>query len=52
LALHRAGELAFFSDLAALSNAGAFAAYLAPLRKTEWVVNAKPPFGGSKQVLA
>src|SRR6516164_3222516 len=27
-------------------------AHLAPLRKTEWVVYAKPPFAGPKQVLA
>lgn len=52
LALHRAGELSFFSDLAGLLDAGAFAAYLAPLRKIEWVVYAKPPFGGPEQVLA
>ena len=30
----------------------AFAAYLAPLRKTEWVVYAKRPFGGPEAVLA
>jgi hypothetical protein len=52
LALHRAGELTFFSDLVGLSNPQAFAAYLAPLRKIEWVVYAKPPFGGPEQVLA
>lgn len=52
LALHRAGELAFFGDLIGLSEAKAFAAYLAPLRKTEWVVYAKPPFGGPEAVLA
>jgi hypothetical protein len=52
LALHRAGELSFFSDLAGLSDASAFAAYLAPLRKIEWVVYAKPPFGGPEHVLA
>jgi hypothetical protein len=51
-ALHRAGELAFFSDLPGLSDANAFAAYLAPLRKEEWVVYAKPPFGGPEAVLA
>jgi hypothetical protein len=28
------------------------AAYLAPLRKTEWVVYAKKPFGGPQAVLA
>jgi len=52
LALHRAGELAFFGDLTGLANPQAFAAYLAPLRKIEWVVYAKPPFGGPEQVLA
>lgn len=38
LALHRAGELAFFGDLVRLSDPQAFTAYLAPLRKKEWVV--------------
>ena len=52
LALHRAGDLFFFGDLSELSNADAFATYLAPLRKTEWVVYAKPPFGGPEAVLA
>jgi hypothetical protein len=52
LALHRAGELSFFGDLTGLSEPQAFAAYLAPLRKTEWVVYAKPPFGGPEAVLA
>ncbi len=52
LALHRAGELTFFGDLIGLSVAQAFAAYLAPLRKIEWVVYAKPPFGGPEAVLA
>ena len=52
LALHRAGELTFFNDLAGLSELQAFAAYLAPLRKKEWVVYAKPPFGGPEAVLS
>lgn len=52
MALHRAGELVFFGDLAGLSEPQAFAAYLAPLRKIEWVVYAKPPFGGPEAVLA
>ena len=34
-ALHRAGELQFFNDLASLQDAAAFSAYLAPLRKSE-----------------
>jgi len=50
--LHRAGRLSFFSDLAGLADADAFIAYLAPLRKIEWVVYAKPPFGGPEAVLA
>jgi len=52
LALHRAGDLSFFSELTGLADHGAFARYLAPLRKTEWVVYAKPPFGGPEAVLA
>ena len=51
-ALHRAGALVFFGDLAGLADAGAFAAWIAPLRKSEWVVYAKPPFGGPEAVLA
>jgi len=51
-ALHQMGKLAFFGDLENLREAGAFKRYLAPLRKTEWVVYAKPPFGGPKAVLA
>ena len=50
--LHRAGELSFFGDLNGLSEPQAFAAHLAPLRKIEWVVYSKPPFGGPEQVLA
>lgn len=52
MALHRAGQLAFFSDLAELENANNFTAWLAPFRKSEWVVYAKPPFGGPEAVLA
>lgn len=52
IALQRAGELAFFGDLVGLANLGQFAAWLAPFRKSEWVVYAKPPFGGTEAVLA
>ena len=52
VALHRAGRLNFFSDLAGLADASAFAAWLAPFRKAEWVVYSKPPFGGPEAVLA
>lgn len=46
-----ASKLQFFSDLRALSERNAFRRYLAPLRKAEWVVFAKPPFAGPEQVL-
>jgi hypothetical protein len=45
------GELQFFSDLEQLREAAPFAQYLAPLRQAEWVVYAKPPFGGPQQVI-
>jgi hypothetical protein len=51
-AAHAAGRLHFFGDLAHLDDPQAFAAYLAPLRKTEWVVYSKRPFGGPEAVLA
>ena len=52
LAAHQAGQLKFFGDHAALAEAQAFTAYLAPLRRAEWVVYAKRPFGGPQAVLA
>src|SRR4051794_25749597 len=51
-AAHGAGRLRFFGDQASLAEHGAFARYLAPLRKAEWVVYAKRPFGGPEAVLA
>jgi hypothetical protein len=51
-AAHDASRLQFFGDHAALAERAAFAAYLAPLRKAEWVVYSKRPFGGPEQVLA
>jgi hypothetical protein len=51
-AAHDAGRLHFFGDHAPLAERGAFAAYLAPLRKIEWVVYAKRPFAGPQAVLA
>jgi hypothetical protein len=51
-ALNATGRLAFFGDLSALSDDEAFAAALAPLRRSEWVVYAKRPFAGPKAVLA
>jgi len=52
LALHQAGELAFFGGHEGLADTAAFTQWLAPFRKTEWVVYAKPPFGGPEAVLA
>ena len=51
IAAHRAGQLQFFGKHTSLANARAFAAYLAPLRKSDWVVYAKRPFGGPTDVL-
>jgi hypothetical protein len=45
-------QLQFFGNHAPLTNARAFAAYLAPLRLSEWVVYSKRPFGGPAAVLA
>jgi Putative transposase len=52
LVAHQANNLKFFGDHAALADPQAFAAYLAPLRRAEWVVYAKRPFGGPQAVLA
>src|SRR5438309_1999833 len=51
-ALHATGRLRFFGDHAHLAERRAFTACLAPLRKTEWVVYSKRPFGGPEAVLA
>lgn len=45
------GKLKFFSSLEALQDRKSFLRYLAPARKAEWVVYAKPPFAGPQQVL-
>lgn len=44
-------QLHFFASLHELQAPSAFSAYLTPLRQVEWVVYAKPPFAGPKQVL-
>jgi hypothetical protein len=57
-AAHQAGRLEFFGTHAHLDDARAFKAYLAPLRKIEWVVYSKRPpgqargLGGPEAVLA
>jgi len=47
----RAGKLQFHGDLEPLADPQSFVRYLAPLREMEWVVYAKPPFGGPERVL-
>jgi hypothetical protein len=51
-AAFQAGRLGFFGDLAGLAEPTAFTQRLRELRRLEWVVYAKPPFGGPAQVLA
>jgi hypothetical protein len=51
-AAYQAGRLEFFADHAALAEPAAFQTFLAALRKREWVVYAKRPFGGPDAVLA
>jgi hypothetical protein len=50
-AAYRAGALQFFGRHTRLIDPRAFAAYLAPLWNTKWVVYCKHPFGGPKEVL-
>ena len=47
----RKGKLAFHGSLTPLRQPSAFRSYLKPLYQREWVVYAKPPFGGPAQVL-
>ncbi len=49
---HRTGVLQFFGEYAPLADAMAFAEWIAPLGKCEWVVYAKRPFAGPAAVLA
>jgi hypothetical protein len=52
VALHEAGQLAFFGSIAHLIDRRAFLRHLAPVRKKRWVVYAKAPFAGPEAVLA
>ena len=45
------GKLSFHGKLAPLADPGRFQRRLADAAKTEWIVHAKPPFGGPEQVL-
>jgi hypothetical protein len=51
-AAFRRGELGFFGDLARFAEPGAFAERVRALRRSAFVVYAKPPFGGPERVLA
>ena len=51
-AAYQAGRLEFFADQAGLAEPPVFRARVAALRKVEWVVYAKRPFGGPDAVLA
>ena len=46
------GQLTFHGALKPLENEQAFHAFLRPLFRQQWVVYAKPPFGGPHYVLA
>ena len=52
ITLFDTGKLAFFGAQAHLTDRRAFLRYLAPARKTRWIVYAKPPFAGPEAVLA
>jgi hypothetical protein len=49
---HAAGRLTFFGEIACLHRRETFTARLAPLRRKNWFVYAKPPFAGPQAVLA
>ena len=51
-AAHAAGRLAFFGEIEDLRRRKAFDAHLAPLKRKNWFVYAKPPFAGPEAVLA
>ncbi len=48
---YAAGQLQFFGDLEPLRDPQAFARFLAPLKRSPWVVYAQAPFGGPQHVL-
>jgi len=50
-AAHASGRLHLHGELQALADPGRFAAWLTPLYQQDWVVYAKPPWGGPEQVL-
>ncbi len=48
---HLAGKLSFYGKCKPLAEAETFAAFLKPISEQDWVVYAKPPFGGPEHVL-
>jgi hypothetical protein len=44
-------KLQFFGSIEKLGDAHQFRSYVAPLKKIEWVVYAKPPFAGPQKVI-
>jgi hypothetical protein len=48
---HAEGRLQFFGHLVPLTDKKPFRRFLAPLRRIDWVVYCKDPFGGPQQVL-
>jgi hypothetical protein len=48
---HAGGQLKFFNTHVGLADMRTFKKFLAPLRRTKWVVYCKEPFAGPKQVL-
>jgi len=49
-ALYDTGQLSLDGSAAALADASAFRRWLTPLYRQNWVVYAKPPFGGAEHV--
>src|ERR1700680_3669549 len=48
---HQQGQLSFFGNCAHLKEPSAFQRFARRLKKSQWVVYSKPPFGGPEQVL-
>ncbi|CAN5796679.1 hypothetical protein BH23GEM9_BH23GEM9_16020 [soil metagenome] len=50
-AAHAAGRLQFHGDLQRLAQPAAFRSLMEEVRRLDWVVYAKPPFGGADAML-
>jgi hypothetical protein len=50
--LYKRGKLQFHGSLMKIAGVIAFNRFIQPLRNKDWVVYAKPPFGGPEQVLS